>query len=155
TATAQGQVIGKRHFGKKAVAPGGGGGSAPARELFDTLLLWSGRIKLDAEGRARIEVPLNDALTSFRVEAIAHAGDARFGSGGTSFRSTQEVMLFAGVPPFVREGDRFDAMFTARNGGTRPLKLEVAASWRDVGRREATALPAQRIELAPGAAQTV
>ncbi len=32
TATAQSQVIGKRHFGKKAL-PGGGGGRAPAREL--------------------------------------------------------------------------------------------------------------------------
>lgn len=28
TATAQSQVIGKRHFGKKAVPPGGGGGRA-------------------------------------------------------------------------------------------------------------------------------
>ena len=40
TATAQMQVIGKRHFGRKAIAPGGGGGRASARELFDTLLLW-------------------------------------------------------------------------------------------------------------------
>jgi hypothetical protein len=38
TATAQAMVIGKRHFGKKALPPGGGGGRAPARELFDTLL---------------------------------------------------------------------------------------------------------------------
>ncbi len=38
TSTAQSQVLGKRHFGRKAVPPGGGGGRAPARELFDTLL---------------------------------------------------------------------------------------------------------------------
>ena len=37
TSTAQSQVIGKRHFGKKAVAAGGGGGGENARELFDTL----------------------------------------------------------------------------------------------------------------------
>ena len=49
TATAQGQVIGKRHFGRKALPPGGGGGRAGARELFDTLLLWKGRVALDAQ----------------------------------------------------------------------------------------------------------
>ena len=41
TFTAQMQVIGKRHFGRKAVAPGGGGGRTSSRELFDTLLLWT------------------------------------------------------------------------------------------------------------------
>ena len=72
TSTAQSQVIGKRHFGKKAVAAGGGGGGENARELFDTLLMWKPRVTLDENGRARIEVPLNDSLTSFRIEAIAN-----------------------------------------------------------------------------------
>ena len=38
TSTAQMQVIGKRHFGRKAIATGGGGGRGSSRELFDTLL---------------------------------------------------------------------------------------------------------------------
>ena len=42
TSTAQMQVIGKRHFGRKAIASGGGGGRGSSRELFDTLLLWRG-----------------------------------------------------------------------------------------------------------------
>lgn len=157
TSTAQGQVIGKRHFGKKSAPPGGGGGASTARELFDTLLLWQPRVLLDAQGRARVDVPLNDSLTSFRIEAIAHAGDAQFGSGGTSVRTTQDVMLFAGLSPFVREGDRFDAMFTVRNGADRALTLDLeptvaAAGTADDGPRR---LPAQRVELAPGAAQTL
>jgi uncharacterized protein YfaS (alpha-2-macroglobulin family) len=69
TSTAQMQVVGKRHYGRKAVVHGGGGGRAGARELFDTLVLWKGRVRLDANGRARIEVPLNDSLTSFRIVA--------------------------------------------------------------------------------------
>ena len=60
------QVVGKRHYGRKAVPHGGGGGRDRARELFDTLLLWQRRVTLDADGRARVEVPLNDSLTSFR-----------------------------------------------------------------------------------------
>ena len=53
TSTAQSQVIGKRHFGKKSAAPGGGGGGegANARELFDTLLLWKPVVQLDAQRR--------------------------------------------------------------------------------------------------------
>jgi uncharacterized protein YfaS (alpha-2-macroglobulin family) len=50
TFTAQMQVIGKRHFGRKAVAAGGGGGRQSARELFDTLLLWKPRVALDDDG---------------------------------------------------------------------------------------------------------
>ena len=39
TATAQLQIVGKRHYGRKALPPGGGGGRAVTRELPDTLLL--------------------------------------------------------------------------------------------------------------------
>src|SRR6185295_17419169 len=50
TATAQMQVIGRRHFGRKSVPAGGGGGRQSARELFDTLVLWKARVPLDEAG---------------------------------------------------------------------------------------------------------
>jgi alpha-2-macroglobulin len=131
TATAQGQVIGKRHFGKKAQPPGGGGGRAGARELFDTLILWKGRIALDGEGRAWVDVPLNDALTSFRIVAVAHAGAARFGHGATTVRTTKDLMLFSGLPPVVREQDEFNALFTLRNTTATPVNAELAWALRD------------------------
>ncbi|QJR15088.1 alpha-2-macroglobulin family protein [Usitatibacter palustris] len=121
TATAQGHVIGKRHFGKKAVAAGGGGGREGARELFDTLLLWKGRVPLDANGRATVEIPLNDSLTSFRIVAVSHSGVAKFGEGHTTIRTTQDLMLFSGLPPVMREQDDFTAMFTVRNTTAAPL----------------------------------
>ncbi|MGH6609440.1 MAG: alpha-2-macroglobulin family protein, partial [Burkholderiaceae bacterium] len=155
TSTAQSQVIGKRHFGKKAVAAGGGGGGENARELFDTLLMWNPKVVLDQNGRARIEVPLNDSLTSFRIEAIANtnAEDSRFGSGGASIRTTQDVMIFAGLPPFVREGDRFDAQVTVRNGADRPLQLVVDALFN--ADNAATKLPPTQVSLPAGGAQTI
>ena len=44
TSTAQMQVVGKRHYGRKAVEAGGGGGDATAlnRENFQPVLLWRG-----------------------------------------------------------------------------------------------------------------
>src|SRR5208282_2040212 len=72
TSVAEMQVVGKRHFGLKAIPPGGGGGRQITRQLFDTLLLWNASVPLDSAGDASIEVPLNDSLTSFRIVAIAN-----------------------------------------------------------------------------------
>ena len=127
TATAQMQVIGKRHYGRKAVAAGGGGGKSPTRELLDTLLLWKPVIVLDANGRAQIDVPLNDALTSFKIVAIAQSGEALFGTGSISIRSTQDLQIISGLPPLVREGDAFTAMLTVRNTTSHAMQVEVAA----------------------------
>src|SRR5262249_8992359 len=75
-----------------------------------------------------VEVPLNDSLTSFRIEAIATAGLEQFGSGGTSIRSTQELMVLPGLPPLVREGDRFRAGFTVRNTTDRAMTVDLRAN---------------------------
>jgi alpha-2-macroglobulin len=150
TSTAQLHVVGKRHFGRKAQPQGGGGGRQGARELFDTLLLWRARTIVDESGMARVTVPLNDALTSFRIVAVADGDAGLFGSGHATIRTTQDVMLLSGLPPVVREGDTFRAGFTVRNASERRLELEVAAAARGVA-----ALTPQRLSLAPGAAQDI
>jgi len=129
TATAQMQVVGKRHYGRKAIPHGGGGGRQTARELFDTLLLWKGRVALNAQGEADIDVPLNDSLTAFKLTAVANAGTGFFGTGDATIRSTQDVMLHSGLPPLVREGDHFKAVFTLRNASNRKLVLATKAKW--------------------------
>ncbi|MEN6622394.1 MAG: MG2 domain-containing protein [Smithella sp.] len=132
TATAQMQVIGKRHFGLKALAPGGGGGAGKGtRELFDTLLLWKGKIPLDFRGEAEVEIPLNDSITSFRIVAVATGGAGLFGTGSTSIQTTQDLMIFAGIPPLVREGDKYRAEFTLRN--TTNLKIDVEVTGKATG----------------------
>jgi alpha-2-macroglobulin len=147
TSTAQGQVIGKRHFGRKALPPGGGGGKGGARELFDTLLLWKARVELDAEGRATIEIPMNDSLSSFKLVAIAHAGEAKFGSGAASVRTTQDLMLFSGLPPLVREGDEFTAMFTLRNTTDKSLPVEFTWKMHEQAGKETTTLAAAEAKV--------
>ena len=126
TATAQMEIVGRRHYGKKAVPAGGGGGRAPTRELLDTLLLWQPVVKLDDKGQARVTVPLNDALTSFRIVAVADAGVGLFGTGGTTIRATQDLQIISGLPPLVREGDQFRAQITLRNTTDKAMKVEVA-----------------------------
>jgi hypothetical protein len=132
TATAQSQVIGRRHFGLKALPQGGGGGKQTTRELFDTLLLWKGRVPLDANGEASLEVPLNDSITSFQIVAVATGGVGLFGNGSTTIQSTQDLMVFSGLPPLVREGDRFQAGFTLRNATNRTMAVDLSAKVRGI-----------------------
>ncbi|MFO1418887.1 MAG: MG2 domain-containing protein [Methylotetracoccus sp.] len=154
TATAQMQVVGKRHYGRKAVPHGGGGGRQQARELFDTLLLWQARITLPANGETSIDVPLNDSLTAFRLTAVASAGADRFGSGASTIRTTQDLMTLSGLPPLVREGDQFDAVFTLRNGADRPLSIHAEPHIGiEPSSLQAPALAAQALTLQPGEAR--
>jgi alpha-2-macroglobulin len=146
TATAQLHVVGKRHFGLKALPAGGGGGRQTTRELFDTLLYWNARVALDERGEATVEIPLNDSLTSFRVVAVATSGTAGFGTGAANIRTTQDLMLLAGLPPVVRHGDRFVAEVTLRNATTRAM--EVVARARVQGLT--TALEPRAATLAAG-----
>ncbi|WP_380873440.1 hypothetical protein ACFB49_41490 [Sphingomonas sp. DBB INV C78] len=141
TSTAQMQVVGKRHYGRKAVAAGGGGGgdlSAVNREDFRPVLLWKGRVPLDAQGRAKVAVPLSDSLSSFKLVAIATAGADRFGTGMATVRTAQDLSLYAGLPPLVREGDFYGASFTLRNGSDKPMTVTASA---EVSPRIGTARP--------------
>ena len=124
TSTAQMEIVGRRHYGRKAVPTGGDGGrGSPTRELLDTLLLWNPRVQLDAQGQAQVQVPLNDALTTFQIVAVADMGTGLFGTGQTTIRATQDLQIISGLPPLVREGDQFRAMLTLRNTTQKPMKV--------------------------------
>ncbi len=149
TSTAQMQVVGKRHFGKKALPAGGGGGKLSTRELFDTLLYWNPRVKLDAKGEATVSVPLNDSLTAFKLVAIADVGPGLFGTGDTEIVSKQDLQITSGITPYIREGDRYRAGVTVRNGAERTMQVTVA------GHAGKQALSAQKLRLEAGGAQEV
>jgi uncharacterized protein YfaS (alpha-2-macroglobulin family) len=154
TSTAQMQVVGKRHYGRKAVATGGGGGgdlSQMNRSDFRPILLWKGRVPLNANGMARIAVPLSDSLSSFRMVAVATAGAGRFGTGQVSVRATQDLGIHAGLPPLVRSGDLYGAAFTLRNGSPRAMRVTARVS---VAPMVLTARPIT-VTIPAGGAQTV
>ena len=126
TSTAQMQVVGKRHYGKKAVTSGGGGGgdlSGVTRDDFRPVLLWRGRVALDGQGRARIPVTLSESLSAFKLVAIASGGAGLFGTGETSVRTSQDLQIFSGLPPLVRSGDFFGASFTLRNASDKAMTV--------------------------------
>ena len=106
-----------------------------------------------------MDVPLNDALTGFRIVAVAQAGAAKFGDGMATVRTTQDLMLFSGLPPVVREQDEFTAMFTLRNTTAQPLTARFAWTLRDRPsddkQGKTLASGSQTVSLAPSEAKLV
>jgi len=152
TSTAQTQVVGKRHYGRKAVAAGGGGGAeagGTVRRDFQPLLLWRGRVPLDAQGQAKLDVPLNDSLSSFRFVAVATGGADLFGTGRAVVRTTQDLQILAGIPPLVREGDRYVATVLLRNTTAKPMRVTAG------GHAGAAALAPHVIDIPAAGAVTV
>jgi uncharacterized protein YfaS (alpha-2-macroglobulin family) len=152
TSTGQTQVVGKRHYGRKALAAGGGGGEGAGgtvRRDFNPLLLWRGRVPLDAQGRATIPVAMNDSLSAFRLVAVATGGVDLFGSGSTVVRTTQDLQILAGIPPLVREGDRYTATVLMRNATAKPMRVSTGGS---AGR---TTLADRIVDIPAGDATTV
>ena len=149
TATAQMEIIGRRHYGRKAVPAGGGGGRSPTRELFDTLLTWQPSVVLDAQGQATVQVPLNDTLGRFEVVAVVESGTSAFGTGRTALRTAQDLQLISGLPPLVREGDPFRAQFTLRNTTDKPMQLSVKA------RATGIEVPPQTLALEAGESREI
>jgi uncharacterized protein YfaS (alpha-2-macroglobulin family) len=111
-------------------------------------------VPLDDAGNATVEIPLNDSLTSFRIVAVASSGAGLFGTGEASIRATQDLMLLSGLPPLVREGDRFRATFTVRNAGERPLDVTLSARATVTG-ATIPALEPRHVALAAGEAREV
>ncbi len=149
TCTAQSQVVGKRHFGLKALPTGGGGGQSSARELFDTLLFWKAILPLNSRGEAEAEVPMNDSLSSFRIVAVASEGADRFGTGERSVATRQDLSLFSGISPLARHGDKIQPEVTVRNSGNGHLKADVSL------KVDGRALRSQAVSLQPGEAKAV
>lgn len=149
TSTAQAEVIGRRHYGRKAIPAGGGGGKVATRELFDTLLLWRGNVLLDEDGHANIEVPINDAITKFRLVAVADYKQNKFGTGMTSVISTQDLQLISGLSTVIREGDEYLAELSVRNRSSEDLDINITGRY-EYPEGEYKDLPSKDIQLKSG-----
>ncbi|NYT25697.1 alpha-2-macroglobulin [Alcaligenaceae bacterium] len=148
TATMQMEVVGRRHYGRKAGAAGGGGGAMPTRQLFDTLLSWQPMVRLDANGEAEVRFRLNDALSRFRLVAVADHGGGGFGSAAASIVTRQDLQLVPGLPAAVREGDDYRVEVTVRNGTDREREISVSAQYEHEGAGQD--LPPRKLHLGPG-----
>jgi uncharacterized protein YfaS (alpha-2-macroglobulin family) len=148
TAYALSQVLGRRTLGLKAVPLGGDGAGSSTRELFDTSLFWNPRV-LVKNGQAQVNFKTNDAMTSFKIVAIALSGAEQFGSGDSIIRVNKEIQTFPSMAQAVRKGDQFLARFNIRNSTAKLKQLTVNLNFN--GNNLAT----KSIQLPAGTTQEV
>jgi hypothetical protein len=110
----------------KIVDPNERDPSAPRRDMA-SLVLWRTDLRTDDQGIARASVPLNDALTQFRIVAIASADAHQFGEGEAPIISTQPLQIFSGLPEVLRADDAIVQKISLRNTGPAPLSVLLKA----------------------------
>ena len=78
-----------------------------------------------AESEAAAHGPLGwPAVIELTARVVVNRFWAQlFGTGETSIRTAQNLSLYSGLPPLVRTGDWYSAVFTLRNGSDHPMTV--------------------------------
>ncbi|MEM9462205.1 MAG: Ig-like domain-containing protein [Myxococcota bacterium] len=106
------------------------------REVFATTAFYEAEVMTDASGKATVEIPMPENLTTFRIMAVAVDAEQadRFGKADTTVRVRKPIMLRPSLPRFANYGDHFEASVMVDNQtgqdqailvGTRGLNVEL------------------------------
>jgi uncharacterized protein YfaS (alpha-2-macroglobulin family) len=117
------------------------------RQYFPETLYWVPEIETDEEGRAEIELPLADSITTWRVSVVASDQAGNLGSGQGSLRVFQEFFVEPDLPRFLTVGDEIDIPIALYNYLDAPQSIELSvksAPWFEM-RGDAV----QSVELGP------
>ncbi|HSR67071.1 MAG TPA: MG2 domain-containing protein [Acidobacteriota bacterium] len=95
------------------------------RRYFPETLYWDPELITDEQGRARVEFPLADSITTWRVSALASTlmGDLVSTVGG--FRTFQPFFAELDPPALLTQGDRIELPALLRNYRDQRADLEV------------------------------
>jgi len=97
----------------------------PRRDFRETIF-WAPEVRTDANGRARIEFPTSDAITSFRITAEGLANGLP-GHAETTIASRLPLSLAANLPVEVTTGDRIALPVTITNNTATGIDATVRA----------------------------
>lgn len=116
-------------FSNKGYLIGGGGVSGPGLKLrrdFPGTACWFPKLRTDAAGMVQARFRAPDALTRYRLVAVAHAGTRMFASGESAFAIRQPLMLLPSLGQFANVGDELNARAVIRNESGADGNVEVS-----------------------------
>ncbi|MGB3190890.1 MAG: Ig-like domain-containing protein [Limnoraphis sp.] len=102
-------------------------GNTRIRKNFQPLAYYQGSVVSDNNGKANVKFQLPDDLTTWRVMVVATDGNFKFGSGETTFITTQPLLSNPILPQFSRPGDRILAGVSVTNTTGNKGMIEVKA----------------------------
>ena len=94
---------------------GGGGGMERVRKNFLACAFWNAALTTDAQGRAVARFPAPDSLTRYRIFAVAHTANSRFGGGQSAFQVSKPLVIEPALPAFANITDRLIARGLVQN----------------------------------------
>lgn len=117
-------------FSNKGYLIGGGGdGAGPGMKVrndFPGTAAWLPKLRTDSAGIVRAKFTAPDALTRYRLVAVAHAGTKGFGSAESSFEIRQPLMILPGLGQSANVGDEIAARAVIRNESGKDGSVEVS-----------------------------
>jgi len=98
------------------------------RQFFPETLFWLPEVATDADGRAQIEVPIADSITTWRISVIASDQDGNLGSAETGLRVFQDFFVEPDLPRFLTVGDELAVPVSIFNylDTAQEISLEIA-----------------------------
>ncbi len=136
-----------------AEVPGGDGGVESSlfnrqtvRRNFVPVPYYEPDLRVGADGRLRVQVPLPDSLTNFEIRAKAVSLPQRFGVAKGHLEVRLPVIVQPSLPRFLRPGDEFEATAIGRlvTGDGGPATVEAQFSGvelRGAAKRELVLAP--------------
>jgi len=98
------------------------------RHEFPETVLWLPHVELDVHGRAELDVPLADNVTTWNVSALASTRTARLAPARVEIRAELPFSIDPDLPTTVTTGDRIAVpiLLENRTHGPLDLALEIA-----------------------------
>lgn len=143
-------------FANKGYLIGGGGLEGPGIKLrsnFPGTAAWFTNLRTDAQGRVQVRFPAPDALTRYRLVAVAQAAADFFGSGESSFVIRKPLLLLPSIGQFAHIGDRLLARTVVRNDTGSTGEVTVQLTTDALARKETDDV--QKITLKNGESRAV
>lgn len=145
-------------YGNKGYLIGGGGIEGPAPKLrhdFPGTAFWFPTLITDKDGKARVRFRVPDALTRYRLVAVAHAQGNRFGSGESAFTIRKPLMLLSALGQTAHIGDEILARAVIRNETGKDGAAEVTLNLDDTAEPATSGALSKTIEVKNGESQAV
>jgi hypothetical protein len=96
----------EREKGAEPPQENGDAGQAPRlRQWFPETLYWAPEVQTDENGRASLEIPMADSITTWRLTALASSQDGRLGFATHGLRVFQDFFVDIDLPVSLTQGD--------------------------------------------------
>jgi hypothetical protein len=101
------------------------------RDYFPETLLWRPEVITDERGRASLDIPLADSITTWRLSTSAVTADGRLGSAQAGIRVFQPFFVDLNLPVALTRGDEVAVPVVVHNYLAKPQAVELKLNRAD------------------------